>query len=114
MLRGLDDRRAMAQQPWHCDVESPGAYAGKGDFPYVVCFPLKAGDGYRCNVVLPTQSYIGELLYECSDVLFMRGDFIHAGSANLFAPTLPVGADPTESIELLSSNPLRRAPRPKR
>ena len=96
VLKGLDETRDMAQQPWHCDVERPGAYAGKDDFPYVVCFPLKAGERYRCNVVLPTQSYIGELIYDSTDVLFMRGDFIHSGSPNLFDPRVHLYIESSE------------------
>ena len=54
------------------------------EFPYVVCFPLRPGDLYRCNLVLHTQSFIGELTFESNGMLFMRGETIHAGAANLF------------------------------
>ena len=84
VLKGNDAVLCIVQQPWHCNHAEPGAYTGLLDFPFVVIFPLISGDNYRCNVVLPTRFFIGEITFKENDVLFMRGGTVQSGAASLF------------------------------
>ena len=84
VLRGNDPQKRMAQQPWHCDHAEPGAFTGLSIFPFVVVFPQTFGVCYRCNVVLPTLRVMGEMFLEEPDVMFLRGDTVHGGSADYF------------------------------
>ena len=85
ILRGKDPNSNMAPQPWHCDHARHGEYSGHQDFPFVVVFPLRRGDCYRCNVLLPEAQLMGEISLLEDAILFLRGDTIHGGAANFFS-----------------------------
>ena len=84
VLRGKSQDLPMSAQPWHCDHAPSGTYSSKKNFPFVVVFPRSVGKPYRCNVVLWNLHFKGEIQYGPDDVVFLRGDTIHGGSANYF------------------------------